>query len=99
MTDMHPNDMPAPLDWTLNHALESADSDVLMWLTHVPAPQELRSETLAVAGGSHPFNFPALQQFTYAEPHAYIALRLRNARRKLRDRLDEIDLAAMGVTA
>ncbi|MFB8927087.1 hypothetical protein QSH46_013320 [Xanthomonas arboricola pv. juglandis] len=38
-------------------------------------------------------------QFTYAEPRAYIAQRLRNARRKLRDRVDEIDLAAMGVTA
>ncbi|MEQ7773422.1 hypothetical protein [Xanthomonas hortorum] len=38
-------------------------------------------------------------QFTYVGPRAYIAQRLRNARRKLRDRLDEIDLAAMGVTA
>ncbi|OBR79100.1 hypothetical protein A7D35_01260 [Xanthomonas arboricola] len=33
--------------------------------------------------------------FTYAEPRAHIAQRLRNARRQLRDRVDEIDLAAM----
>ncbi|PPU15847.1 hypothetical protein XacyCFBP2565_08615 [Xanthomonas arboricola pv. corylina] len=38
-------------------------------------------------------------QFTYAEPRAYIAQRLRDARRILRDRVDEIDLAAMGVAA
>ncbi|WP_372382166.1 hypothetical protein ACCQ12_15430 [Xanthomonas sp. NCPPB 1068] len=38
-------------------------------------------------------------QFTNAEPRAYIAQRLRNACRNLRDRVDEIDLAAMGVTA
>lgn len=44
-------------------------------------------------------NFAGPQQFTCAEPRAYIAQRLRNARRKLRDRVDEIDLAAMGVAA
>lgn len=48
-----------------------------------------------MADGSHSFAFPAPQQFTYAEPRAYIAQRLRRARRQLRDRVDEIDLAAM----
>ncbi|MEB1136048.1 hypothetical protein VDP36_16820 [Xanthomonas campestris pv. campestris] len=43
--------------------------------------------------------FAGPQQFTCAEPRAYIAQRLRNARRKLRDHPDEIDLAAMGVAA
>lgn len=37
-----------------------------------------------MADGSHSFNFPAPQQFTYAE---------------LRDRVDEIDLKDMGVEA
>ncbi|MBB4726385.1 hypothetical protein [Xanthomonas arboricola] len=38
-------------------------------------------------------------QLTHAEPRAYIAQRLRKARRKLRDRVDEIDSAPIGVAA
>ncbi|WP_161556500.1 hypothetical protein [Xanthomonas dyei] len=49
--------------------------------------------------GSHSFNFPAPQQCTYAEPRAYIARQVRRALRQLRDRVDEIDLAAMGIGA
>ncbi|WP_221176640.1 hypothetical protein, partial [Xanthomonas vasicola] len=51
MTDMHPNDMPAPLDWTLNHARESAASNELMRLMHMPAPQQLRNEAQREARG------------------------------------------------
>lgn len=49
-----------------------------------------------MADGSHSLNFPAPQQFTYSEPRAYVAQRLRNARRKLRDRVDKIYLAGTG---
>ncbi|RFF46218.1 hypothetical protein [Xanthomonas campestris] len=37
--------------------------------------------------------------FTGEDDAAYVAKQLRRARRQLRDRVDEIDLAAMGVTA
>ncbi|WOB24785.1 MULTISPECIES: hypothetical protein [Xanthomonas] len=37
--------------------------------------------------------------FTARDDAAYVAKQLRRARRQLRDRVDEIDLAAMGVAA
>ncbi|MCD0280510.1 hypothetical protein JWH04_16490 [Xanthomonas melonis] len=37
--------------------------------------------------------------FTGTDDAAYVAKQLRRARRQLRDRVDEIDLAALGVTA
>ncbi|UXA66057.1 hypothetical protein [Xanthomonas prunicola] len=37
--------------------------------------------------------------FTAKDEPAYVAKQLRRARRQLRDRVDEIDLAAMGVAA
>ncbi|MBV6857250.1 hypothetical protein KWH07_06275 [Xanthomonas campestris pv. zingibericola] len=51
MTDLHPNDMPAPPDWTLNHARESAASYELVRLMQVPALQELRDEAQREARG------------------------------------------------
>lgn len=50
-----------------------------------------------MADGSHSFAFPASQQFTYSEPGAYVAQRLRHAHRILRYRVDGIDLKEMGV--
>ncbi|WP_226426576.1 hypothetical protein [Xanthomonas sp. MWU16-30325] len=37
--------------------------------------------------------------FTAKDEPAYVAKQLRRARRQLRDRVDEIDLSAMGVAA
>ncbi|WP_372183203.1 hypothetical protein [Xanthomonas axonopodis] len=51
MTNLHPNDKLAALDWALKLARAEAHFDELVRLTHVPALQELRDEAQRDARG------------------------------------------------
>ncbi|MFL7986236.1 hypothetical protein [Xanthomonas vasicola] len=51
MTNLHPNDRLAALDWALSRAREAAASDQLIHLTHLPALQHLRDQAHEVRGG------------------------------------------------
>ncbi|MEQ8034305.1 hypothetical protein [Xanthomonas sp. WHRI 6106] len=51
MTNLHPNDKIAALDWALSRAREAAAGDELIRLTHLPALQELRDEAQREARG------------------------------------------------
>ncbi|MBV6794273.1 hypothetical protein [Xanthomonas euvesicatoria] len=50
MTNLHPNDKLAALDWALKFAREAGKTDELVRLTHVPALQELRDEAQEARG-------------------------------------------------
>ncbi|WP_170292297.1 hypothetical protein [Xanthomonas maliensis] len=51
MTNLHPNDRLAALDWALSRAREAAASDELIRLTHLPVLQQLRDEAQREARG------------------------------------------------
>ncbi len=51
MNDMHPNDKLAALDWALAKARETATTDEIVRLMHLPTLQQLRDEALREARG------------------------------------------------
>ncbi|WP_181142584.1 hypothetical protein [Xanthomonas arboricola] len=51
MTNLHPNDKLAALDWALSRAREITASDELIRLTRLPALQQLRDQAQREARG------------------------------------------------
>ncbi|MCC5068288.1 hypothetical protein [Xanthomonas campestris] len=51
MTNLHPSDKLAALDWALSRARDAAANDEPIRLTHLPALQQLRDEAHREARG------------------------------------------------